>query len=245
MIPSRVTRVRVDTQIPWMLMQSTLSRLSVENIFNEIAMQAKAQASNCMPKANSASHGPRVSPHSQAKARVKTTRENNGKSIGTKSANQGARGLHKGRTSKAGLSGLENSKSEASSDTQESAQTCTTDISWNDGWICDEWNAGWSFDEWNDDWGFVGWHEGWEQVYDTSRNLMFTWRLDFSATSSPKRFEWVKMDLDTGAAANTFLLNFGPDGTGDGRFYRTVVSGFRMVELGNFKDTVQTDCSDL
>ena len=33
--------------------------------------------------------------------------------------------------------------------------------------------------------------------------------------SSPKRFEWVKMNLDTGAA-----MNFGPDGAGDGRIYR-------------------------
>ena len=39
--------------------------------------------------------------------------------------------------------------------------------------------------------------------------------------SSPKRFEWVRMNLDTGAAVNTFQLNFGPDGAGDGRFYRT------------------------
>ena len=30
MIPSRVTRVFVDTQIPWVLMQSTLSRLAKE-----------------------------------------------------------------------------------------------------------------------------------------------------------------------------------------------------------------------
>ena len=37
---------------------------------------------------------------------------------------------------------------------------------------------------------------------------------------SPKRFEWVKMYLDTGAAVNTFPLNFGSDG-GDGGFYRT------------------------
>ena len=82
--------------------------------------------------------------------------------------NEGAKGLHKGKTSKAGLSGLENSKSEISSETQESAQTCTSDISWNDGW---------SFDEWNDDWSFVGWHEVWEQTYDTSASSIFTWRL--------------------------------------------------------------------
>ena len=29
------------------------------------------------------------------------------------------------------------------------------------------------------------------------------------------------MNLDTGAAVNTFPLNFGPDGAGDGKFYRT------------------------
>ena len=32
---------------------------------------------------------------------------------------------------------------------------------------------------------------------------------------------WVKMNLDTGAAVNAFPLNFGPEGAGDGRFYRT------------------------
>ena len=31
----------------------------------------------------------------------------------------------------------------------------------------------------------------------------------------------MKMNLDTGAAVNTFPLNFGPERTGDGRFFRT------------------------
>ena len=88
-----------------------------------------------------------------------------------------------------------------SSETQESAQTCPTDNSW----IHD----GWSFDEWNDDWSSVGWHEGWEQMYDTSASSLSLGGLDVSATSIPKRFESVQMNLDTGAAANTFLLNFG------------------------------------
>ena len=38
--------------------------------------------------------------------------------------------------------------------------------------------------------------------------------------SSPKLFDWVKMKLDTGAAVNTFPLNFCPEGIGDGRLYR-------------------------
>ena len=55
------------------------------------------------------------------------------------------------------------------------------------------------------------------------RKLIFTWRFGCRATS-PKRFEWVKMNLDTGAAVNTFPLNFGQEGAGDGRFYRTASS---------------------
>ena len=41
---------------------------------------------------------------------------------------------------------------------------------------------------------------------------------DLGAMSSPKRFAWVKMKLDTGAAVNTFPLNFGPDGTANGEW---------------------------
>ena len=48
---------------------------------------------------------------------------------------------------------------------------------------------------------------------------------------SPKRFEWVKMNPDTGAAVNTFPLNIGPDGAGDGRFHRTA-SGEWILDGG-------------
>ena len=148
-------------------------------------------------------------------------KENKGKSKGKSKGTKGAKGSHKGKTSKTGLSGLGNLTSEASSDTQESAQTCPTDLSWNEGWNCDEWNDCWSFDEWNDDWSSVGWHEGWEQTYDTSASSFSLGGLDVSATSSPKRFQWAKMNLDTGAAVSTFPLNFGPERAVDGRFYRT------------------------
>ena len=47
----------------------------------------------------------------------KTREKSKGKSKGTKSANQGAKGSHEGKTSKTGLSGLENSKSETNSQT--------------------------------------------------------------------------------------------------------------------------------
>ena len=112
---------------------------AMEHIFTETAMHAKAQVNNRMAKANRASHGPRVSPHSQEKARVKKIME---KTKGTKSSNQGVKSSHKGKTSKTGLSCLENSKSGTSSETQESGQTCPTDTSWNEGWNGDEWNDG-------------------------------------------------------------------------------------------------------
>ena len=72
------------------------------------------------------------------------------------------------------------------------------------------------FNEWNDDRSSVGLHEGWEQTYDTYANSFSLGGLDASVISSPKRFEWVKMNMDTRAAVNTFPLNFGPEGAGDG-----------------------------
>ena len=51
-------------------------------------------------------------------------------------------------------------------------------------------------------------------------------RHDVSATSGPKRFQWVKMNLDTRAAVNTFPLNFSPEGTEDGRFHQAVGGGW-------------------
>ena len=45
---------------------------------------------------------------------------------------------------------------------------------------------------------------------DTSASSFSLGCLDVSVTSSPKRFEWVKMNLDTRAAMNKFSLNFGP-----------------------------------
>ena len=49
-------------------------------------------------------------------------------------------------------------------------------------------------------------------------------QVDVSATS-PKRFEWVRVNLDTGAAVNTFPSNFGPEGIGDGSFYDWIPVG--------------------
>ena len=80
---------------------------------------------------------------------------------------------------------------------------------------------------------------------DTSTNSLSLGGLDVSATSSPKRFEWVEMNLDTGAAVNTLPLNLSPEGAGDGRFYRTASGGFLMVDLGSFKVMMNTVCSDL
>ena len=143
------------------------------------------------------------------------SKDSKGKSKGISTGTKGAKG--KGKTSKTGLSGLDNSKTETSSETQESAQTYPTDNSYTDtSWYGDDWSA-----EWKDDSSSVGWHEGWDQTYDNSASSFSLGGWDLGAMSSPKRFEWVRMNLDTGAAVNTFQLNFGPDGAGDGRFYRT------------------------
>ena len=102
----------------------------------------------------------------------------------------------------------------------------TTDKSW--------FHDGWSHDEWNDDWSSVGWHEGWEQTYDTSASSFSLGSLDLCAMSCPKRFGCVKMNVDTGAAVNTFPLNFGADGPGDGRFCRTA-SGEWIPDAGSLQ----------
>ena len=60
----------------WSLVRAMCVLSAVEYIFNETAMYAKAQASNRLTKGIKASHGPRVSPQSQAKERVKRTMEN-------------------------------------------------------------------------------------------------------------------------------------------------------------------------
>ena len=39
------------------------------------------------------------------------------------------------------------------------------------------------------------------------------------------RFEWVKMNLDTGAAVNTFPLNFSPEGIRDGGLFDWIPDG--------------------
>ena len=106
------------------------------------------------------------------------------------------------------MQGLENSKSEASS---ESVQTCTTDISGTMVGIVMNGTAGVLMS---------GMMTG--VLLDGTKVGHFPQaHFHLEVRSSPKRFEWVKMSLDTGAAVNTFPLNFGPDGAGDGRFYRT------------------------
>ena len=77
---------------------------AVEHIFKETAVHAKAQAISRMAKANRASHGFKSEPSFSGKGKSKESKgKSKGKSKGTKSANQGAKGLHKGKPSKAGL----------------------------------------------------------------------------------------------------------------------------------------------
>ena len=180
-------------------------------------MQARTPASNRLAKAN------RASRWSTREGKGKS-KENKGKFEGQSKGTKGATGSHKGKTSRNGLSGLGISTSETSLETRESVHmgVCTTDTSWIRGeWSPDEWNDGWSFDEGNDDWSSVGWHEDCEQTYDTSVSSFSPGSFDIGVKSSPWRFEWVKINLDAGAAVNTFPLNSSLERIGDGRFYQT------------------------
>ena len=192
---------------------------AVEHIFNETAMQARTRASKRLAKGNHIKSWSKNEPSITGKGKKKENSEKpKGKSKETKGAIQGSKGSGNGKTSKTGISGLENLKSETSSKTQESVQmgqVCTTETSWiHDEWSLDEWNDGWRLDKWNDDWSGVGWHEDCEQTYNTSAS-------SFSFVSS----ERVNTNLDTGASVNMFQVNFDREGIGDGSFYVWIPDG--------------------
>ena len=103
-----------------------------------------------------------------------------------------------------------------------------------------------AYDESNDDRSLVGWHEGCEQTQDNSASLLPLGCFDLGAMSSRKRFEWVKMNLDTRAAVNTFPVNFGPGGAGDGQFHRAACGECILdVGLWQFQGYDETACADL
>ena len=211
-------------------------------------MHAKAEAMNRMAKDKQSKSWSKSEPSLSGKGKSKESKgKSKGKSKRTKSANQGAKGLHMGKTSKAGLSVLENSKPEASSDIQESAQTCTTGTSPGTmvGMVTNGTMAGVSMSEMMTGVLLDGTKLGNKRMTLPQAHFSLA-GLDVSLPSSPKRFEWVKMNLDTGAAVNTFPLNFGPEGAGDGRFFRTA-SGEWIPDGGAWqsKDTTKTDCLDL
>ena len=81
--------------------------------------------------------------------------------------------------------------------------------------------------------------ENWDQTCDNSAISLSLGSFDLDATSSPKRFERVRANLDTGAAVNTFLLMFGPEGAGNQGCY------FLVVDPGRFKVAVKTVCFDV
>ena len=177
-------------------------------------MHARAQASNRLARASRASHGPRV----RAKEREKRTRRNpKERSNDPKVPKDHAIVKHR----KLVYQVLKTRNQRQARKLWNLHRRVPLIIL---GFVMDgspdERNDGWSCDEWNDDWSLAGWHEGWEQTYDNSASSFSLGGFDLGATSSPKRFEWLKMNLDTGAAVNTFPLNFAPEGAGDGRFDR-------------------------
>ena len=178
---------------------------------NATAMHAKARAINSVAEANrTASHGPRVRVKEKAR-KTRTVQRNIERCQGSDTFKQRQRPFKKAcqalnNRNPMNIQSLMNLN-------RQIPQKLFADILW-----CDD---NWSHAERNDGWSSVGWHEGWNQTYDKSASSLSLRSFDLGAMSSPKRFEWARMNLDTGASVNTFSLNFGPERSGDGRFYRT------------------------
>ena len=179
-------------------------------------MHARAQASNRLAKANRASHGPRVSPHSQAKVREIKTMENPKRKVQRNQKCEPRCQRHTQRqTNRKLVSQVKKTRNQRQAQELRNLHTFVPLIFLGTmaGVLMNGMMTGVLLDG----------TKVWEQMCDTSASSVSLGRLDVSATSCPKRFEWVKMNLDTGAAVNTFPLNFGAEGTGDGRSHRTAI----------------------
>ena len=109
-----------------------------EHIFNETAMQARTLARNRLAKANRASHGPGVSLHSQAKEKVKRTREN------PKDPKVHAKVKHRKQVYQV----WKTRNQRQARKLRNLHRQCTTNTSWDDGWNGGEWNDGLEFSTW-------------------------------------------------------------------------------------------------
>ena len=204
-----------DIPIVRTLMRSTLFRLAREKrrrvqmagalrvavlTINATAVHAKARASNLLAKASRpASHGPRV----RAKEEARKTRERpqeNPKVSRERNTRTKVKALQKADQAL-------NSTNQTQPQSHGSEQTYSDDNPYTDSPWCDN---SWNCADWDDGWSAVGWHEGWDQTYDNSACYLSLGSFDLRAMSSPKRFEWVRINLDTGAAVDTFPLIFGP-----------------------------------
>ena len=132
---------RGDIQIPWMLMRSTLSRLAKEKGSSSprdgcLKCGGAHFQRDCTARARKQSSGQTEQVMVQECEGKGKSKDSKGKFSGKSKGTKGANG--KGETSKTGLSGLDNSKTETSSETQESAQTYPTDNSYTDtSWSSD------------------------------------------------------------------------------------------------------------
>ena len=126
--------------------------------------------------------------------RVQKTRRNpEGKFKGTKSANKGATGLHRGQQIE---KWCVRSWKLKIGDKLGNERICTgiiAETSWNDGWSLDEWSDGWVLMNGSDDWSSVGLHESCEQTCETSESSFSLGMVDASATRNSNRFEWVEL----------------------------------------------------
>ena len=203
-----------------MLMRSTFSRLAkekghrvrvmgvlsaVEHIFNETAMHARAQASNRPANKKRSSHVPRA----RAKVRVKRTRENpkdnprdNSKEPKVPKAHTKVK-----RRKLVSQVWITRNQRQARKVRNLHKHIPLTLLGTRVGMVTNGTMAGVLMNGMMTGVRLDG-TKVVNKTYDSSASTFSLGGLDVGATSSPKRFEWVNMNLDTGASVNTFPIEF-------------------------------------
>ena len=204
---------------------------AVEHIFKEIAMHERAQASNRLAKANRATHGPRV----RAKARVKKTRENSKENpkepkVRTKLPKAYTRAKHRKLVSQ--VLKTRNQRQARKLRNLHSRVPLTLPGTMV-GMVTNGTMAGVSMNGMMNGVLLNGTKVGNKRL--TLPQAHFHLEVWISVPPVVRSgLNGRKMNLDTGVAVNTFPLNFGAEGAGDGRFYR-IASGEWFLDGGSWQ----------
>ena len=206
---------------------------AAEHILNETAMNDK----------QSSGKGKRSTSWSKSDCKGKS-KVSHRKNRGTSKGSKGAKGSYKRKTSKTGLSGLEKTRHQRQVQKLRNLHR-RIPLTIHTRTIPGVMMAGVTMDGMLTGARLDGMKVGNKPVTIPQTHFSLE-SFDLGAISSPKRFEWVKLNVDTGAAAKTFPLNFGQmDQEMEDSIEQPVVSVFLTVELASFKVAMKTVCVDL